>query len=52
MRQDLWECPGCGRTVRSDPLAVDDWGDEERAIGPDCPECEDEMEPVVDGGEE
>lgn len=42
----LWACPNCDYEVRSDPLACDDWGGEERAIGPDCPDCECECWPV------
>jgi len=44
----LWECPGCDFTVRSDPLGSDDWGGKEVMIGPDCPDCDEEMEPTED----
>jgi len=46
----LWECPSCGGTKRSDPLAGDDWGGVEIAVGPDCQECGDAME-LLDGSE-
>lgn len=42
----LWACPTCDKTVRSDPLASDDWGGEEVLIGPDCEDCGDEMQLV------
>lgn len=44
----LWECAGCGHRVRSDPLAMDDWGGTEVGIGPDCDECGDANMDVVD----
>ena len=40
----LWECGNCGTERVCDPLAGDDWGGEWRAVGPDCPECEGEMD--------
>ena len=40
----LWECPDCGKQVRCDPTASDDWGDDEVAVGPTCEECEEYME--------
>lgn len=42
----LWRCDGCGKEFRSHPVAGDDWGGEERAVGPDCPDCEQEMDAV------
>lgn len=49
MPKPLWECPDCGYQVHDDPIAGDDWNGEERAVGPDCPECEVEMDMVHDG---
>ena len=46
MPKQLWECPGCGDTVRCDPLAGDDWGGVEVAIGPECEECDEIMDAV------
>lgn len=40
----LWECPECGRYLESDPLAMDDWGGEEVACGPECQECDQAMD--------
>lgn len=40
----LWECPNCGKLRRCDPLASDDSGGEEVAIGPDCEECKEPMD--------
>jgi hypothetical protein len=45
-QEPLWECPGCGKHVRCDPTAGDDWAGIEDAAGPTCEECEYEMEPV------
>jgi len=44
----IWHCEDCHITVDSDPVAHDDWGDQEVAIGPCCQHCEMEME-YVDG---
>lgn len=44
----LWECNSCGLWLESDPTASDDWGDEEIACGPECPECEIPMDFVSD----
>ena len=46
----LFECEDCGTTMRSDPVACDDWGGYRRAVGPDCPECGCEMQPVNEHG--
>ena len=46
-RLPIWECPSCGKQVRCDPVASDDWGGEEVAVGPECLECEEEMEAVL-----
>jgi hypothetical protein len=40
----LWECPGCGKTVRADALCGDDWGGVEVAQGPECEECDEYMD--------
>lgn len=44
--KQLWECEDCGRLEFSDPTAGDDWGGEESAVGPTCPKCEFEMNPM------
>jgi len=48
MPKPLWACPGCDYEVRCDPLGCDDWGGEEVAIGPDCPDCDESMDFVVE----
>lgn len=39
MSKPSWECDECGKVFQDDPAACDDWGGEEVAVGPDCPEC-------------
>jgi len=46
MSEPLWECPGCGLRIRCDPVGGDDWDGEEVAVGPDCDDCEEEMDLV------
>jgi len=47
----LWECPDCGATKRSEPVASDDRGGEPVGIGPDCDECESPMAYVREAAE-
>ena len=51
MPKQLWECPGCGEECRCDPVAGDDWGGEDVAIGPDCDDCDEIMEAVDEADE-
>jgi len=51
-KEPLWSCPDCGAEVRCEPLAGDDWGGEEVAVGPDCDKCGEAMEWVDEAEEE